>query len=193
LPGRDFGENPGVDPSPWVVRFAGLVADDGDVLDVACGAGRHTRLWLELGRRVVAVDRDLSGLADLAGHPRLEMVESDLEGGAPFVLAGRRFAGVVVTSYLHRPLMPELVAAVLDDGVFIYETFSVDQERFGRPRNPDYLLRPGELLDLVHERLRVVAYEDVVVEEPSPAAKQRICAIGPNRAAPLSSETWARP
>jgi SAM-dependent methyltransferase len=188
LPGRDFGQNPGVDPSPWVVRFAGLVAADGDVLDVACGAGRHTRLWLELGHRVVAVDRDLSGLADLTEHPRLEMVESDLEDGPPFVLAGRRFAAVVVTNYLHRPLMPSLVAAVLDDGVFIYETFSVDHERFGRPRNPDYLLRPGELLDLVRGHLRVVAYEDIVVEDPSTAAKQRICAIGPDRAAPV----WAR-
>jgi SAM-dependent methyltransferase len=181
-----------VDPSPWVVKFAGLVADHGDVLDVACGAGRHTRLWLELGHGVVAVDRDLSGLADLAEHPRLEMVESDLEGGAPFVLAGRHFAGVVVTNYLHRPLISALVEAVLDDGVFIYETFAVGHERFGRPKNPDYLLRPGELLDVVRGRLRVVAYEDVVVEDPSPAAIQRICAIGTNRDVPVPSEFRAR-
>jgi SAM-dependent methyltransferase len=181
-----------VDPSPWVVRFAGLVSNRGEVLDVACGTGRHTRLFLELGHHVVAIDRDLSGLADLAEHPRLETVESDIEGGTSFVLAGRRFAGVVVTNYLHRPLMPALIAAVDGDGVFIYETFAVGHERFGRPNNPDYLLRPGELLDAVRGRLRAVAYEDVVVEEPSPAAKQRICAIGPNRAVPVSSETWAR-
>jgi SAM-dependent methyltransferase len=172
-----------VDPSPWVVRFADLVSSGGDVLDVACGSGRHTRLFLERGHQVVAIDRDLSGIADLAEHPRLETLEADLEEGGPFVLSGRPFAGVVVANYLHRPLLPSLVAAVDADGVFIYETFSAGNERFGRPRNPDFLLRPGELLDAVRGRLRVIAYEDVVVDRPSPAATQRVCAVGPNRAA----------
>ena len=166
-----------MDPSPWVVRFAGLTPSGGEVLDVACGSGRHTRLFLERGHRVVAVDRDLSGLADLAAHPRLERVEADLEQGGPFVLAGRSFAAVVVANYLHRPLLPSLVAAVDAEGVFIYETFAAGNERFGRPRNPDFLLEPGELLDAVRGRLRVIAYEDVVVDRPSPAAVQRICAI----------------
>jgi hypothetical protein len=142
-------------------------------------------MFLELGHRVVAVDRDLSGLDDLAGHPRLQKVEVDLEDEKPFALAGRRFAAVVVTNYLYRPLMPALVAAVDADGVFIYETFSVGNERLGRPRNPHFLLRPGELLDAVRGHLRVIAYEDLVVDEPSPAAVQRVCAIGPNRAVPV--------
>jgi SAM-dependent methyltransferase len=173
-----------VDPSPWVVRFAGLVSSRGDVLDVACGSGRHTRLFLERGHRVVAIDRDLSGIADLAEHPRLERVEGDLEGEGPFPLSGRFFAAVVVTNYLHRPLLPSLVAAVDAEGVLIYETFAAGNERFGRPRNPDFLLRPGELLDAVRGRLRVIAYEDVVVDRPSPAAMQRVCAVGLNRAEP---------
>jgi SAM-dependent methyltransferase len=173
-----------VDPSPWVVRFAGIVSSGGDVLDVACGSGRHTRLFLERGHHVAAIDRDLSGIADLAEHPRLERVEANLEEGAPFPLSGRSFGGVVVANYLHRPLLPSLVAAVDADGVFIYETFSAGNERFGRPRNPDFLLRPGELLDAVRGRLRVIAYEDLVVDRPSPAAIQRVCAVGPNRAAP---------
>jgi SAM-dependent methyltransferase len=172
-----------VDPSPWVVRFTGLVSSDGDVLDVACGSGRHTRLFLERGHRVVAIDRDLSGIADLAEHPRLESVEADLEEGGPFALSGRSFAAVVVANYLHRPLLPSLVAAVDADGVFVYETFAAGNERFGRPRNPDFLLRPGELLDAVRGQLRVIAYEDVVVDRPSPAAIQRVCAVGLNRAA----------
>jgi hypothetical protein len=137
-------------------------------------------LFLERGHRLVAVDRDLSGLSDLAGHPRLEMVEADLEDGSPFPLANRRFAGVVVTNYLHRPLMPALIAAVKNDGVLIYETYAAGNERFGRPRNSDFLLRPGELLEVVRGRLRVVAYEDVVTEEQR-AAVQRICAIGLDR------------
>jgi SAM-dependent methyltransferase len=171
-----------VDPSPWVVRFASLVSSGGNVLDVACGSGRHTRLFLERGHRVVAIDRDLSGLADLAEQARLERVETDLEEGGPFVLSGRRFAAVVVANYLHRPLLPSLVAAVDADGVFVYETFAAGNERFGRPTNPDFLLRPGELLDAVRGRLRVIAYEDVIVDRPSPAAIQRVCAVGLNRA-----------
>ncbi len=172
-------------PSPWVVRFASLVSVRGDVLDVACGAGRHTRLFLERGHRVVAIDRDLSGVADLAEHPRLERVQNDLEDDTPFVLTGRRFAGIVVTNYLHRPLMPALVAAVNAAGVLIYETFAVGNERFGGPKNSDFLLRPGELLDAVRKHLRVIAYEDLVVGEPSPAAIQRVCAIGLSRAVPV--------
>lgn len=105
-----------VDPSPWVIRFASLVSGRSDILDIACGTGRHTRLFLARGHRVVAVDRDLSGVADLAEHPRLERVEADLENETPFALAGRPFAAVVVTNYLHPPLIPALVAAVDSDG-----------------------------------------------------------------------------
>lgn len=184
--GGGVGENPVVDPSPWVVRFASLVRARGDVLDVACGPGRHTRFFLARGHRVVAIDRDLSGVGDLTADPRLEAMETDLEDEAPFVLAGRRFAAVVVANYLHRPLLPALVEAVDDDGVFIYETFSVDNARFGRPKNPDFLLQPGELLEAVRGRLRVIAYEDLVVAEPSPAAIQRVCAVGRTVTVPIS-------
>jgi SAM-dependent methyltransferase len=148
------------------------------VLDLACGGGRHARLFAEAGHPVTAVDIDLSGLGDLAGQPRLELVQADLEGGEPFPLPGRTFGGVVVTNYLHRPLLDDLVAAVAPGGVLIYETFAEGNEKLGgRVTNPDFLLRHGELLELVRGRLRVVAYEDVVVGEPKPAAVQRICAV----------------
>lgn len=164
-------------PSAWVERFAGLVPPGGDVLDVACGKGRHTRLFLARGHPVVALDIDLAGIADLAGHARLETLEVDLEDGRPFVYARRRFAAVVVTNYLHRPLLPALVAAVRPGGVLIYETFARGQERLGRPRTPEYLLEPGELLEAVRGRLRVIAYEDLIVDDPRPAAVERICAL----------------
>jgi SAM-dependent methyltransferase len=166
-------------PSPWVVRFALLVPPGGSVLDLAAGRGRHTRFFLEWGHRVVAVDRDISGLADLEGHEEIEVLDADLEDGGPFPLSGRRFEGVVVTNYLHRPLLPDLVAAVAPGGVFIYETFARGHERFGLPTNPDFLLEPGELLEAVRGRLRVLAYEDLVLAEPRPAAVQRICAVLP--------------
>jgi SAM-dependent methyltransferase len=161
-------------PSPWIVRFADLIAPGGTVLDIAAGGGRHTRYLRERGHKIVAIDRDVTGLADL---PDIEIIAADLETGAPFPLAGRRFAGVVVTNYLHRPLLPALVAAVQPGGVLIYETFARGNERFGKPSNPDFLLQPGELLEVVRGRLRVVAYEDLEVREPKPAIIQRIVAI----------------
>ncbi len=165
------------EPSPWVLRFAGRVPQGGPVLDLACGMGRHARLFLTRGHPVTAIDRDLSGIADLAGAPGLEAIEADLENGTPFPLAGRRFAAVVVTNYLYRPLFPALVAAVAPGGVLIYETFARGNEDFGRPRNPEHLAKPGDLLEAVRGRLRVVAYEDLIDQAPKPAARQRLCAV----------------
>jgi SAM-dependent methyltransferase len=166
-----------VEPSSWVVRFAPLVPAGEAVLDVACGRGRHTRYFLSRGHPVAAVDRDVSGLTDLAADPRVEIVEADLEDGSPFPLRGRRFGGVVATNYLYRPLFHSLVQAVGPGGAFIYETYARGHERFGDPTNPAFHLRPGELVDVVWSRLRVIAYEDVVVQGDHPAAVQRICAV----------------
>lgn len=163
-------------PSAWIARFASLVPPGGHVLDLACGRGRHTRYFLDRGYRVVALDIDTRGIEDLDGHPRLERIEADLEDGRAFPLAGRPFAAVVVTNYLHRPLLPALVDAIAPEGLLLYETFARGNERFGRPSNPAFLLAPGELLDVVRGKLRVVAYEDLTVTEPRPAAIQRICA-----------------
>ncbi len=162
--------------SPWILRFAGRVRPGSHVLDLACGAGRHARLFLERGCRALAVDRDVSALADLRNNPRLEVLEIDLERGSDYPLAGRLFDAVVVVNYLHRPRLADLVDSVAPGGLLLYETFAAGNERFGRPRNPDFLLRPGELLDAVRGRLRVLAYEDLDIREPSPAAVQRIAA-----------------
>jgi SAM-dependent methyltransferase len=169
-------------PSPWVVRFAGLVPPGGTVLDLACGGGRHTRFFLGRGHPVVAVDADVAGVGDLEGHPGLEILEADLETGEPVPLGGRRFDGVVVTNYLHRPILPAIVEAVAPGGVLLYETFARGHAEIGgRPSNPDFLLLPGELLEAVRGRLRVVAYEDLVTGPPAPAAIQRIAAVRDGR------------
>jgi SAM-dependent methyltransferase len=164
-----------LDPSPWIVRHAALVPTGGAVLDVAAGGGRHARFFLARGHPVTAVDRDTSRLAPAPG---LEIVEANLETGGPWPLGARRFAGVVVTNYLHRPLLPYLVAAVAPGGALLYETFAAGNERFGKPSNPAFLLTPGELLEAVRGRLRVVAYEDVMDKAPRPAVVQRIAAVG---------------
>lgn len=163
-------------PSPWVCRFAPLIRAGGWVLDVASGSGRHARYLAGRGYSVEAVDRDATALRGLDGVPGVTSREADLEGG-PWPYAGRSFDAIVVANYLHRPLFPHLLAALADGGVLIYETFAAGNERYGRPGNPDFLLKPGELLELVRGRLRVVAYEDLHVEVPRPAMIQRLCAI----------------
>ena len=156
--------------SDWVARFASRVPP-GPVLDLACGAGRHTRLFLDAGHPVVAVDRAMS----LPAEPGLERLTADLEDGSPWPLGERTFAGVVVTNYLHRPLFPAILSALAPGGLLIYETFAVGNERFGRPRNPDFLLRAGELLEVVaghcsplrplQAGLQVLAFEDLELED----------------------------
>jgi SAM-dependent methyltransferase len=162
-------------PSGWVLRWLQLIPAGGTVLDVACGAGRHARLLAARGHEVHAVDRDAEALAGLAGVPRITPLCADIERG-PWPYAGRTFAGIIVTNYLHRPLLPVLVRSLAAGGVLIYETFARGNERYGRPSNPDFLLRRGELLDCVRGRLTVVDYEDLVVSTPRPAVVQRICA-----------------
>ena len=161
-----------LEASPWVQRWSQLVPAEATVLDVACGGGRHARWFAKRGCRVTGVDRDgaaLDALADVA-----ETVVADIEHGSwPF--AGRRFDAVVVTNYLWRALLPTLVASVDDGGVLIYETFAEGQASVGKPSNPDFLLRPGELLQAA-TGLRVIAFEDGFLDTPARFV-QRIVAV----------------
>jgi SAM-dependent methyltransferase len=115
----------------------------------------------------------LAGLAEVEGGT---FVALDLEAGAPWALGGG-YDGIVVTNYLHRPLFPVLSRALAPGGVLVYETFARGNERFGRPSNPEFLLRPGELIAVFGETLTVVAFEQGVVERPKPAVVQRIAAV----------------
>lgn len=164
-------------PSPWVRRFATLIPRGAEALDLAAGAGRHTRLLIGLGHKVTAVDRDIALLGETAMDPRVAAVAADLEDGSPWPLGARQFGGVIVTCYLHRPILPRIVGAVAPGGVLIYETFALGNERFGRPNNPEFLLRPGELLEAVAGKLAVVAYEAGQEDRPKPGVRQRIAAI----------------
>jgi len=161
-------------PSVWVRRFLPLIRRGGRVLDPAAGGGRHTRLLLNMGFAVTAVDRDVTALQPLAGD-NCEVRAIDLETGAEWPLGGG-YDGIVVTNYLHRPLFAPIAAALAPGGVLIYETFAAGNERLGRPRNPDFLLRPGELIE-AFARLTIVAFEQGEVAVPRPAVIQRIAAV----------------
>ena len=145
--------------SAWVRRWSHLAPAGGSVLDVACGRGRHARWFHSLGHRVTALDSSAEALAAI-GLPaeRFETVLADIENG-PWPLAGRQFDVVVVTNYLWRPLLPTLLGSLAPGGVLIYETFAAGNETVGKPSRPDFLLQPGELLQLC-QSLRTVAYED---------------------------------
>lgn len=160
-------------PSSWIVQWAGLVPAGASVLDVAAGAGRHASFFVARGRQVTAIDRDISALT---AQPNLEILQADLEDGSPWPLPGRKFGAVIVTNYLHRPLMPALLDSLEPGGVLLYETFMVGNERFGKPSNPDFLLKDGELLELVRGMFSVVAYEARMISEPKMAMVQRIAA-----------------
>ncbi|WP_250496875.1 class I SAM-dependent methyltransferase [Caballeronia sp. ATUFL_F1_KS4A] len=171
--------------SPWVARWAHLVAPGGAVLDVAAGSGRHARWFAARGFSVLAVDRDADALASMAALEGIETLAADLENGAPWPLSDdRKFDAVVVTNYLHRPLFGHFIDALAPGGVLIYETFAAGNGSIGKPSNPAFLLEPGELLEAVRGRLRVIGYEDGFVDDPRPAYVQRICAVR----APQSAE-----
>jgi SAM-dependent methyltransferase len=172
--------------SEWVERFSALVPPTARVLDLACGGGRHARHFAALGCTVVAVDRDPECGTAVAGEPRVQFTCADLEAG-PWPFADRAFDAIVVTHYLHRPLLPVLVQHLARDGLLIYETFMVGHERFGKPSNPAFLLRRGELLEAFSAQLEVLAFEQGIVTQPRRACLQRFAGVRtkPARAALL--------
>jgi len=151
-----------------VVRWGQLIPH-GPVLDVACGGGRHSRWLLDRGIAVVAVDRASQSI------PGARFVQADLEAGQVWPFERERFAGIVVTNYLHRPLLPHLLASLAPDGVLIYETFMTGNERYGKPSNPAFLLRAGELFEAFRS-LHVLAFEQGRITAPKLAVIQRLCA-----------------
>ncbi|MEP7301533.1 MAG: class I SAM-dependent methyltransferase [Caldimonas sp.] len=166
--------------SPWLLRWAHLIAPKGRVLDVAAGSGRHARWLAGHGFSVTAIDRDATAMQALADCA--ETIVADIENG-PWPLAGRRFNAVLVTNYLWRPLWPALVAATGVGGVFLHETFAAGNESVGRPARPDFLLAPGELPGAV-AGLRIVAFEDGFLRDPDRFVQRIVAVRAPPGAAP---------
>lgn len=168
-------------PSAWVQRWSHLVPEQGVVLDVACGFGRHAHWFYKRKHTLVVIDRAQDAIKSIAAAIpayACEAVVADIEN-VPWPLMGRQFDAVVVTNYLWRPLLPTLLNSLLLGGVLIYETFTQGNETVGKPSRPDFLLRPAELLAVCQD-LRIVAFEDGFEEgtsERTPRFIQRIVAV----------------
>jgi SAM-dependent methyltransferase len=154
------------------VRWSHLLAPGASVLDVACGTGRHMAWFAQRGHAVTGVDRAPEAIASAARFGRA--LQADIENG-PWPFAGQVFGAVLVTNYLWRARLPDIVAAMAPGGVLLYETFAAGNESVGKPSRPDFLLQPGELLTAC-AGLRVVAYEDGFLTDPERFV-QRIAAV----------------
>lgn len=160
-------------PSSWVLRYAPLVPR-GRVLDLACGDGRHGRLFLEGGYEVTFVDLDVSSLSDLESNSAATVLEYDLEDGSAWPFDDAEFSGIIVVNYLYRPLFGPIARSLAKGGVLIYQTFMAGNEKHGRPRNPDYLLEYDELLDVLGESMEVIGFEQGFLPDPDRMV-QAIC------------------
>ena len=166
-------------PSSWISRFAHLVQPQGQVLDIACGLGRHMRLFHAQNHRVVGIDQSQAAIDAVANLG--QAIQADIENG-PWPLPGQQFDAVVVTNYLWRPLWPQILDSVKPGGLLLYETFAQGNEAFGKPSRADFLLAPGELLE-VCEGWTIVAYEHGQLRQPERVV-QRIAAIKPGADGP---------
>lgn len=167
-----------VEPSAWFARYQRLIKPGGSVLDIAAGGGRHARFFADKGHQVTVVDRNVDPLNALSVSHDCEVVEADLEDGSSWPLPERTFDAVIVCNYLYRPLFDQLINSLTPDGIFLYETFALGNEVYNRPRNPDHLLKSGELLNHVAGKLQVVSYQHGILQgDECPSVKQMICAV----------------
>ena len=152
-----------------------LWREHGHVLDFASGHGRHSTVLAERFH-VLAVDRDADALAPLAANPRLDICICDLESDATWPFAYKKFDAVLVTNYLFRPKLAALFDLVVEGGYLVYETFAVGNAAFGRPKNPDFLLHQGELVNALPAGFDIIDTFHGFVSDPQPAVIQRLAA-----------------
>ena len=138
----------------WLTDTRDLWPTRGRALDIACGRGRHALLIAQAGLDVHAIDRNHDAIAELRDEAHrqglsIEAEVRDLETDPPPSLGESLYDMIVVINYLHRPLMPAIRAALKPGGRIFYETFTTRQAERGKPRNPAFLLKDGELRELM--------------------------------------------
>jgi len=136
------------------------------VLDLACGTGRNGLVLAQHGIPVVFSDKDTLAL-DIVKQHLLEgalpgrIWQVDLEQAELNPLSGQSFSAIIGFRYLHRPLLPAIINAVSPGGLVVYETFTIENRRFGRPNNPEFLLRRGELKTIFRDWEMLYYFEGI--------------------------------
>ena len=169
-------------PDPLIISFEHLLTGrilGGPVLDLACGDGRNGLRLASQGLPVVLADRSRKAV-DAARRSAEErgieatFWEVDLEAGGANPLVEDHYGAILVFRYLHRPLMPCIRKALRNGGVLLYETFTVDQPKYGMPHNPDFLLHLGEL-KIWFRDWHLIHYFEGVLQDPQRAVAQIVC------------------
>ena len=162
-------------PSEWIKEKLQSIAHPvKSAVDVASGAGRHSLLLSELSSSVTAVDRN-PDLSSVFASTSVEFLCVDLEQ-EDWPLVGYAFDLVLVSNYLYRPNLKNILDLVGPEGFLIYETFGAGNERFGRPSNPDFLLRPNELRDFVGDGFLIMDEFFGEITDAQPAVRGRLFA-----------------
>jgi SAM-dependent methyltransferase len=169
-------------PSPWIMHWAHLLKSQSTVLDLACGNGRHSIYLAGLGHRVLGIDRaptiSNSDIPRNENCGSIDIKTADLELKNTWPLEGLLFDAIIVTNYLWRPHWPNMLCNLAPGGILMVETFAIGNEQYGKPSNPQFLLRQGELLNMT-QSLNIIGYEHGVVNTPRKVV-QRIVAQRPS-------------
>jgi tellurite methyltransferase len=170
-----------LEPSSLLVRFIDLFRSDlpGSVLDLACGECHNGIYVAQRGLEVICCDRaaerlDEAGMLAEENGVRVAVWEADLEVPGVNPLPKEVYGAILVFRYLHRPLIPGIRKALRRGGLLLYETYTADQSRFGKPSNPDFLLQEGELLKWF-EDWEIIHYFEGIKEEPRRAIAEIVC------------------
>ena len=163
-------------PNKWIECYSSLIPSGKGVLDLACGSGRHTGMLLHKGYQVTAVDIDIDLIKQNFSNKKLDIVKCDLEGLSSWPFGKNTFWGIIVVNYLHRPLYSKIMESLEKGGVLVYQTFADGHSQYGKPKNPDYLLKRGELKK-VFDSMRIMSYQHGYLSYPSPSIVQIICFV----------------
>ena len=151
----------------------------GPILDLACGDGHNGVFLATKDLPVICCDvseEALSRAEKLAAENRVTVAlwQVDLEGEEVNPLPEDSYEGILVFRYLHRPLIPCMKKALKKGGILIYETFTTEQPKFGKPRNPKFLLKAGELLEWFKD-WEIIYHFEGIKEGPKRAIAQIVC------------------
>ena len=176
----DFRREPG--PDELLTHYSYLFSDDlkeYPILDLASGDGHNGIFLASKGFSVVLADRSEEALNQArlnaqAARVSVQFRQVNLEQEGVNPLEGLTFSAVLVFRYLHRPLIPCIAKSLKQGGILLYETFTTEQARFGKPKNPDHLLKAGELLSWFHDWEVIYTFEGIVGAPPK-AIAQLVC------------------